>query len=208
MKKLSLLLVALAAMPVLFAFTNYQDPSGAKEGLTSGLNFTTFKTKTMTIEKEILINKSIEDAWQVLGPQFADVSKWASPVSHSEGSGDRFNGATCTERGCSTTLGALKEKLLEYSPADHHLKYQVKEGMPSMVKYATNTWRLESAPGGQTRLILRADMEIGGFTGALMKPMMQMKISKICGYLAEEFKYYVEHGKPHPRKVKAMAKAA
>lgn len=208
MKKLSLLVVALAAMPVLFAFTNSQDPAGTKTGLSSGLIFTTFKTKTMTIEKEILINKSIDEAWQVLGPQFADVSKWASPVSHSEGSGQSFNGATCTERGCSTTLGALKEKLLEYSPAGHQLKYEVKEGMPSMVKYATNTWRLEPGPAGQTRLIMRADMEIGGFTGALMKPMMQMKMSKLCAHLVEEFKFYVETGQPHPRKVKAMRKAA
>lgn len=36
----------------------------------------------MVIEKEILVNKSINDAWKVLGVDFANTSKWASPENH------------------------------------------------------------------------------------------------------------------------------
>lgn len=39
-----------------------------------------------------------------------------------------------------------------------------------------------------------------------MKPMMRSKISKVMGQTAEEFKFYVENGQPHPRKVKAVRK--
>lgn len=162
----------------------------------------------MTIDKEIIIDKNIEDAWEVLGHQFEDVWKWASPVNHSAGTGSSFNGATCSERGCSTTLGALKEKLLEYSDTQHKLTYEVAEGMPAMVKYATNTWELEQVGPNKTRLKMQVFMQTGGLTGAIMGPMMRMKMAKIAVHLTEDFKYYVENGQPHPRKVKAMQKAA
>ncbi len=164
------------------------------------------KAKIMVIEKEIIINSDIEKCWKVLGVDFAHASRWASAVSHSEGKGAAFNGASCTERSCSTTMGGLKEKLLEFSPENYLLKYEVAEGMPSMVKYATNDWRLTSLAGSQTRLTMAVEMQIEGLMGTLMRPMMRSKMSKITGQLCEEFKFYVENGQPHPRKVKAMGK--
>ena len=83
------------------------------------------KSKTMVIEKEIIIEKNISQAWQVLGPQFADAYKWASAVHHSEGTGAGLNGSSCSERGCSTTMGALRERLLNYAPGTYELEYEV-----------------------------------------------------------------------------------
>lgn len=160
----------------------------------------------MFIKKEIIINADIEKCWQLLGEDFAHADRWASAVSHSEGNGAGFNGASCSERSCSTSLGGLKEKLLEFSPEQHLLKYEVAEGMPAMVKNATNDWRLTSLEKDQTRLTMVAEMQISGLMGTLMKPMMRAKMSKLTGQIAEEFKYFVENGAPHPRKVKAMQK--
>lgn len=160
----------------------------------------------MIIEKEIIINKGIETAWQVLGPQFADAYKWASAVNHSEGKGPGIHGATCSERGCSTSIGKLKEKILQYSDGNHLLSYQAVEGMPSMIKQATNTWQLSSIGQHTTKLQIEMKFLIGGFLGIMMKPIMRMQLSKMGKEMTEEFKYYVENGQPHPRKVKAMKK--
>ena len=54
----------------------------------------------MIIEKEIQINKNIAEAWKVLGTEFANAHVWASSLSHSEGSGGKFNGSECSERSC------------------------------------------------------------------------------------------------------------
>ena len=79
--KCSTTLVALdICLPLLFAF---KQPGGQQTQFFSS----TKKAKTMIIEKQITIDKNIEKAWQVLGPQFAEASKWASAVSHSEGKG-------------------------------------------------------------------------------------------------------------------------
>jgi hypothetical protein len=160
----------------------------------------------MVLEREIVINTNIEAAWQVLGPQFPYAFKWASAVNHSEGKGDSLNGSTCSERGCETVLGKLKEKLLTYSAENYLLSYELAEGMPSMVNYATNTWRLISLDSNKTVLRISINFRFRGLAGILMQPMLKIQLSRLGKHLLEEFKYYVESGKPHSRKIKAMKK--
>jgi hypothetical protein len=160
----------------------------------------------MVIEKEILVNKSIKDAWKVLGLDFANASKWASAVNHSEAIGNNFNGSTCSERGCSTTMGSIKEKLYEFSNENYSLAYEVAEGMPSVVKYATNTWKLVEVDYDQCKLQIKMDIRLGGFFGSLLQPVMKLQMSKMGNHLVEDFAYYVENGTPHPRKLKALKK--
>lgn len=162
----------------------------------------------MLIEQKVLIHKSIDEAWQVLGKQFAHAHVWASAVHHSEGSGHSFNGASCSERGCSTSMGGIKEKLTQYSDAAYTLAYVVEEGLPGMVKKGTNFWQLTPNGSGKCTLTMRMEMELQGFTGWVMQPMMQWKMAKMCRELAEDFKHYVEQGVPHPRKLKAAQQVA
>ena len=158
------------------------------------------------IKQELIIDAGIDKAWQVLGPQFADAYKWASSIKHSEARDhDNFNGSTCTERGCNVKgIGNIKEKLLIYSEAERKISYQVYEGMPRMVKYASNTWTLTELGNGKTKVEIQLEMTTGGLMGAMMKGMMKKKMAKLSKEVIDEFKYYVETGTPHPRKVKAI----
>lgn len=158
-----------------------------------------------TIKQKLIINASIDKAWQVLGPQFADAYIWASSLKHSEARNhETMNGSACTERGCSVNgLGNIKEKILEYSEGEHTIKYQVYEGMPKMVRYAANTWKLTDLGNGKIKLEMTVEMKTGGMMGAMMKGMMKKKMTKMSKITAEDFQYYVENGKPHPRKLKA-----
>ncbi len=160
------------------------------------------------IKQELIISASIAKTWQVLGPEFADAYKWASSIKHSEATNkETMNGSTCTERGCSVSgMGNIKEKMLSYSETDHTLSYQVYEGMPKMVKYAANTWTLTDLGNGTTKLEMQIEMKTGGLMGSMMKGMMRKKMTKMSKQIAEEFQYYVENGKPHPRKTKSTNK--
>lgn len=161
----------------------------------------------MKIVKELIINASIDKAWQILGHEFADAHKWASVVNHSESRGGSLNGSTCGERGCDISgMGKTREKLIKYSDADHLLSYTVPEGMPSMVKYATNTWQLTSLGQSKTRLNMEMDVTLGGILGFMMKPMMKMMMGKMAKVTTDDFKYYVETGKPSEAKLKALKK--
>jgi len=163
--------------------------------------------KIMIIKKETTIHSDIEKCWDVLGKDFANAHKWASAIKHSEGSGDSFNGASCSTRGCDIKgMGALKEKLLNYSDNTHSLKYEIIEGLPTMVKKGTNSWSLTSIDSDKTKLTMHKDMDISGFLGTIMKPMIKMQMGSMGNQFLEEFKYYVEEGNPHPRKLKALKK--
>lgn len=167
------------------------------------------KDKTpIIIKQELIIKSPINKAWQVLGPEFADAYKWASSIKHSEARNhETMNGSTCTERGCSVSgMGNIKEKILQYSEAEHVLSYQVYDGMPKMVKYAANNWKLTDLGNGTTKLEMTIEMKTGGLMGWMMKGMMRKKMTKMSKQIAEEFKYYVENGKPHPRKIKSINK--
>lgn len=167
------------------------------------------KDKPSTIiTQELIINAPIEKAWQILGHEFADANKWASSIKHSQANNNEsVNGSSCSERGCDISgMGQIKEKVLEYSDANHILYYQVTEGTPSMVKYMTNYWKLTSTSDGKTKLEMKMEMKTGGLMGAMMKGMMKKKMEKMSQEVTEELKYYIEKGEPHSRKIKAMKK--
>jgi Polyketide cyclase / dehydrase and lipid transport len=131
----------------------------------------------MVIEKEIIVNKNIAHAWKVLGTDFANAHVWASPLTHSEGSGQSFNGSDCDERSCDIKgMGKTREKLLKFSNTEHLLSYSVPEGMPSMVKYATNTWQLTSSGQDQSKLKMLMDIQLGGIMGTLMQPILNIML--------------------------------
>ena len=78
--------------------------------------------------------------------------------------------------------------------------------MPGMVGTALNHWQLRAINAQQTQLKMRIEMEVKGILGKIMQPMMRLQMSNLGAQIAEEFKFYVENGKPHPRKVKALQK--
>ncbi|MBL4707549.1 MAG: hypothetical protein JKY48_03815 [Flavobacteriales bacterium] len=49
---------------------------------------------------------------------------------------------------------------------------------------------------------MEMNIDISGFLGTIMKPMMKMQMAGMGNQFLEKFKYYVEKGSPHPRKIK------
>ena len=139
------------------------------------------------INKEIILNTTIEKAWKVLGPQFADAYKWASSIKHSQANDHQsINGSTCSERGCDVSgIGNIKEKIIKYSDTEHILAYEVYDGMPKMVTYMTNNWKLTPTGKGTVKLEMNMEMKTGGFMGWMMKGMMKSKMSKTADQIIE-----------------------
>lgn len=160
----------------------------------------------MVIEKEIIIKNSIKNTWKILGHDFAHPYKWASGVNHSEGHGKQLATTQCDERACQTVMGNIREKLTQFSDNDFHLAYLVTEGMPSMVKTATNDWQLTNLGSQKTKLKIRMEFVFQGLLGFIMQPLMKIKLNKIAQEMVEDFGHYAENGKPHPRKLKAQKK--
>lgn len=157
----------------------------------------------MNVSGEIVINKPVQDVWEIVGNQFGEAYRWGSVLKHTKTHGRQLHGVVCDMRTCDIAgIGTIKEKILEFDPQRHVLAYEVVEGFPFFVKRGVNQWRL-IAEGSSTRLTINAEIETSGIVGLLMAPMMKMQMSSIMKKTREDLKYYVENGKPHPRKVKA-----
>ncbi len=159
----------------------------------------------MVIRKEIEINSSIQEAWKVLGHDFAHPDRWASSVNHSEGQGTPIASVECDERACQTTMGNLREKLTHYSDEEFSLAYDITEGLPIFIKTGKNAWSLHEVSPEKTLLRMHMEFVFKGWA-KILAALMQSKMNQMAQELAEDFAHYVEHGKPHPRKLKAQAK--
>lgn len=160
----------------------------------------------MQIITETIISKPRAAVWEVAGTQFGNAYLWASALDYSVGHGAAIAGPVCEARTCDVQgMGRINEKLREFDPANFTLAYEVIEGFPFFVKRGLNRWQLLPEGDNRTRLRSTATVETKGFVGLMMAPMMKMQVSGIMRRTLEELKFYVENGRPHPRKQKTLA---
>lgn len=161
----------------------------------------------MEIFKEIVVDKPIEEAWDVLGNQFSNAYKWARGLDHSKGYGQPiFEGASCNNRTCEVPgFGTIQEEIRMFDHNNHVLSYEVVKGFPGFISSAINTWKLEELGNG-TKVSMHLKMETKGIMGIIMGPMMKMKLNKTIEGVIKDFKHYVEKGIPSPEKEKELLK--
>ena len=161
----------------------------------------------MEVQKEIIVNKPIDDVWEVLGNQYTEAYKWARGLYHSEGFGDpQIEGATCNNRTCDTSFGTLQEEIKKFDTQNYVLEYEVIKGFPGFIKQGINNWRLTKVSNTKTKVTMLFIGITKGVLGLIMGPLMGFQLNKNLGDALEDFKHYVETGKPSPGKVKDMQK--
>ena len=157
----------------------------------------------MRIVKELTIQKPVEEVWEVLGNQFGGIDKWASLVSHSEVSGpSKMAGVNYSVRSTQTPAGLGQQELTSFNPTKHSLAYKSLSGTPAIIKQVNAEWTLKEEGSNQTRLTLDFRAQMKGI-GHVIVPIAKMKLGKVGDELLDDFKYYVENGKPSARKVAA-----
>ncbi|MBX2877271.1 MAG: SRPBCC family protein [Saprospiraceae bacterium] len=159
----------------------------------------------MNIKKEIIVEQPIHKVWEVLGDQYGQAYKWASGLDHSEALGlAKIEGAPCSQRSCQTNFGQITESVRKYEPSSYELEYEVIKGFPSFIDTAINNWQLQPAGKG-TKVFIDFKMKTKGFLGLFMGPLMKMQMNKVITNVLDDFKQYVETGKPSARKAKEIA---
>ena len=133
------------------------------------VNFIVMAQKGFDVEREIVINVSAEELWEMVGPGFVKVYDWSSNVDHAEGKGQgEFEGAVCSERFCKVNVkgfSEISEKLTKYDADRMNLAYEVQEGMPGFVTKAVNDWTVVSTGARQSKLIMKAQFRSKGLMG-------------------------------------------
>ena len=166
----------------------------------------------MQIQKEITVNAPIDKVWEAVGPDFAECAKWGSVLETSKATqGNVPDGAPCSGRICQTNngMGGFTETLTHYNEDKMQLAYTAQgDKMPGFVKNLRNAWKLVPVDANQTKIMANLTADIVFPFSLLMGPMMKMQMGKMLDMGLEDLKFYVENGKPHPRKIEAQRKAA
>ena len=174
------------------------------------LNTSVMAQKGFDLEREITINVSADQLWEMVGPGFIEVYKWSSSVDHAEGSGkSEFEGAVCSERSCNVNVkgfNKISEKLTNYDEAKMTLSYVVNDGMPGFVSMAKNTWTVVAVNENQSKLVMKARFETKGLMGAMMRGTMSKKMNETLNTVLNDAKVYAETGVPSEVKQARIAK--
>lgn len=160
----------------------------------------------MKIIKQLVIGKPIEEVWDVLGNQFGEIDRWASLIHKSEMSGEpTIPGLSHSIRSTETTGGPTKQQLTAFNPNKHTIAYKAIAGTPVFFKSVNAEWSLVKKDDNITGLTLDFEVQFKGL-GFLLMPLVKIKLGKVGDELLDDFKFYVETGKPHNRKLEAVAK--
>ncbi len=160
----------------------------------------------MEFSKQVSINASAEKVWETVGRDFADVGVWATAVSHSTAN-DKLptvDGSPVGGRLCETSFGTASEEFTAYD--DDKMSYSFKGVFESkMFTDVTNTMVLTSIDADTTEVQITPALKLT-LLGKLLSPMIRMMVSKTTDEILDDMKYFIENGKPSPRKLASQKK--
>lgn len=163
----------------------------------------------MQFKRQITIDTSADQVWEVLGNQYDRIAEWASVVhaSQAQNNGLVPQNAPCSGRICTTEIGSLKETFIYYDEPGKSLSYSArKEKTPFFVKQMSNTWTVTPVGNSKCKVDMCIKISLLPVFNLVMTPMMRIQMGGIGKNLIEELKYFAENGVPHPRKLEVQQK--
>jgi hypothetical protein len=179
-------------------------------GLVGQVGWSVGTTEEITMEFTLskIIEGPVDQVWQTVAHEFADISTWSSAVAASTAAevvpleGVPVGGRVCSVPG----FGDLTETITSYSEADTSLGFEV-TGMPSFVTLARNNLQVRPLGANRSEVTAQIRMETN-VIGKAMGPMFALKLKKTLRTLLDELAEYVENGSVSRKKAKQLAKAA
>lgn len=166
----------------------------------------------MDLHHDVPIDAPASVVWQTLGERFMHIGEWAAPITASCPIGDAAP-AVGVSRACTVAAfgpmkpGRVVERLTSWRPEALSFEYEAVEGMPAFVEHAVNRWQVVAVDAGRSVVRIHATLTLRGparLAGCLVKWQLAASGRRV----AEELKYFVERGAPHPRKASAAATVA
>lgn len=153
----------------------------------------------MEIKVKVNIEKTIDEVWEVMGNQFGYAHIWSSNFKTSKpGGAQKFIGLDYSLRDTTTDRGNTIQELTAFNPDMYSLTYKITKGAPEIAKLAKSNWYLKAGNSG-TEVFMDTIMEPKMPLNPEMESKIQMGLTASFNQLAEELKYYLEQGEPHPR---------
>ncbi len=157
---------------------------------------------------QLTVEVPAEQAWHVLAHRFDQIGQWTSLIPLSQPVSDTAapDEAPVGGRVCSPALAgfrAIRETFTSYDEAGMRFSYAATEGLPWLITRAENHYAVRPLAANRALVESRAEVALRPFPGMLVAPLVRLQLQRAAGRVFEELKYYLEHGQPHPRKLRA-----
>lgn len=166
----------------------------------------------MKIIKKIKINQPINMVWKIWAEEFDKAQDWMAVVvrSFEKKEGKKSDNSPMVGRVCEFSSKENGPKVVEdiffYDKNNYRLDIKViPKNVPIPLKYNLLKSSFKEISEQEVEMILDINPEIS-WKGYFLYPILKKGLSKSFNELLEEFKHYVETGKPHPRKLKTLKK--
>lgn len=155
----------------------------------------------MKVRNEIVIKKSANEVWKVMGNGFAEIHLWASFFKDSKPSGaSKFAGIDFSARDTIVEGGKNTHTLDVFDSENHVLSYTVTAGAPPFADKAEARWALETLDDSSCKASILVNMELKEMVPAEKAAEVSKWLSQSADNMLEEMKHYLETGNLHPRK--------
>jgi len=158
------------------------------------------------IRSHITINAPAAAVWHVIAHQFDAIGEWASSIPTSYAAPEAPPpGAEVGARVCATGVRGFKdvqEQFTSYDEEAMRFAYVATVGLPWIVRHAENHWQVRPLDQSRCQVEAQAVVDLRTFPGLILAPLLRMQMNRLGRQTFEELKYYVEQGKPHPRKMR------
>ncbi len=150
---------------------------------------------------ESALQASSAEAWAVLAERFGEVGAILSTLESSELKGELKVGGS---RVCVTKpvwpfgSTALVETLTKHDPKTLTFSYKVTQGLPGAIQSANSDWNIESLTDDKSKIRSVSELQLKWWVApfsCIIRAIIKKEIAKAF----EEFTYYLENKKVHPR---------
>ena len=156
----------------------------------------------MQFTRKTTVNVSADKAWELIGTDFNEVSRWASAVLTSEANpnlSSEEKGRVCNVKGS----GEVFETIYEYDDENRHLRFTLEGSkIPFFMKKIDNKWGVKSLNSNQSEVQIIGEITIMPVFSQLMSGMLRKQMGKFADGLLGEFKFYAENG--HPKNIQML----
>jgi hypothetical protein len=153
----------------------------------------------LNIKKSIIVNTSALKTWDIIGPNFLNISDWGPGLQKSwinDEAPKIFSDAPAGGRHCEATgFGIVDERILHYDAEKYAITWSAKaEKIPSFVSGLQNAINVEIIDENSCRASSNITADLKGLLGLLMGPVMKMNFNKVLSRFLSDWQVYAETG--------------
>lgn len=163
------------------------------------------------IKESIEVNTSADKAWEIIGPNFLNISKWGRGVNKSwdnETISPSFEGAPAGGRYCDLgKFGKADERIVHYDQIKKEISWSAEiDKMPSFLVGLQNALKVEVLSENTCKVSSNLTADLKGLRGSLLGGPIKGNFSKLVKGFLKDWKTYSETGEVSETKKRELVK--